>query len=226
MPLLRIFFTGMFISFLGTLPLGTLNISAMQISVSDGIRPAFYFALGALLVEMIYVRLSLVAMNWVRKQKRLLLILEWVTLLIIVALALASFYAASRPEVQKNPILSNTVDRFWLGAFMSALNPVQIPFWFGWSSVLFTRKVLHPKESHFNAYIAGIGIGTLIGNSLFIFGGKLLVDKLNANQDLLQFIIGCVFAFTALLQLWKMISHKDAISSMKAHNEGSDFPKN
>ena len=74
MPLLRIFFTGMFISFLGTLPLGTLNISAMQISVSDGVRPAFYFALGALLVEMIYVRLSLVAMNWVRKQKRLLLI--------------------------------------------------------------------------------------------------------------------------------------------------------
>ena len=216
----------MFISFLGTLPLGTLNISAMQISVSDGIRPAFYFAIGALLVEMIYVRLSLVAMNWVRKQKRLLLILEWVTLLIIIALALASFYAAYQPDVQKNPILSNTVHRFWLGAFMSALNPVQIPFWFGWSSVLFTRKVLQPKESHFNTYIAGIGIGTLIGNSLFIFGGKLLVDKLNANQDLLQFIIGFVFAVTALLQLWKMISQKDAISSMKAHDEGSDFPKN
>jgi threonine/homoserine/homoserine lactone efflux protein len=225
MPLLRIFFTGMFISFLGTLPLGTLNISAMQISVSDGVRPAFYFAIGALLVEMIYVRLSLVAMNWVRKQKRFMLILEWVTLLIIVALAVASFYAATQPEVQKNPILSNTVDRFWLGAFMSALNPVQIPFWFGWSSVLFTRNVLQSKESHFNVYIAGIGIGTLIGNSLFIFGGKLLVEKLNANQDILQLIIGSVFAFTAAIQFWKMISQKDAISSMKPHNEGAKKTK-
>lgn len=220
MPLLRIFFTGMFISFLGTLPLGTLNISAMQISATDGIHPAFYFAAGALLVEMFYVRLSLVAMNWVRKQKRLLMVLEWVTLLIIVALALASFYAASQPDVQKNPILSGTVHRFWLGAFMSALNPVQIPFWFGWSTVLFTRNVLQPKESYFNTYIAGIGIGTLIGNSIFIFGGKLLVDKLNAKQDLLQLIIGCVFAVTALLQLWKMISQKDAISSMKTHDDG------
>ena len=81
MPLLRIFFTGMFISFLGTLPLGTLNVSAMQISVSDGIRPALYFALGALLVEIIYVRLSLVAMNWVSQQRRLLFTLEWVTLI-------------------------------------------------------------------------------------------------------------------------------------------------
>lgn len=219
MPLLRIFFTGMFISFLGTLPLGTLNVSAMQISVSDGIRPAFYFAFGALLVEVIYVRLSLVAMNWVRKQKRLLLILEWLTLFIIVALSLASFYAATQPVVQKNPILSNTLHRFWLGALMSALNPVQIPFWFGWSTVLFSRNVLQPRESHFNAYIAGIGLGTLIGNSLFIFGGMLLVNKLNANQNLLHIIIGCVFGFTALLQLWKMLRHKDAISSMKSNHE-------
>ena len=61
----------MFISFLGTLPLGTLNVAAMQISVSDGIRPALYFSLGALLVEIIYVRISLVAMDWVQRQQRL-----------------------------------------------------------------------------------------------------------------------------------------------------------
>ena len=60
--LLRIFITGLFISFLGTLPLGTLNIAAMQIAVSDGIWPALNFAIGVLLVEIIYVRISLVAM--------------------------------------------------------------------------------------------------------------------------------------------------------------------
>jgi threonine/homoserine/homoserine lactone efflux protein len=208
----------MFISFLGTLPLGTLNVSAMQISVSDGIRPAFYFAFGALLVEVIYVRLSLVGMNWVRKQKRLLQIFEWLTLFIILALSIASFYAATQHVVQKNPILSNTLHRFWLGALMSALNPVQIPFWFGWSTVLFKRNVLQPNENHFNAYLAGIGLGTLIGNSLFIFGGMILVNKLNANLNLLHIIIGCVFGFTAILQLWKMLRHKDAISSMKTNH--------
>ncbi|MGB8191604.1 MAG: LysE family transporter, partial [Chitinophagaceae bacterium] len=77
--LLRIFVTGLFISFLGTLPLGTMNIAAMQISVTDGLRPAFYFALGVLLIEIVYVRLSLVAMDWIRKNQRLFRILEWVT---------------------------------------------------------------------------------------------------------------------------------------------------
>src|SRR6267378_710352 len=100
MPLLRIFFTGLFISFLGTLPLGTLNVAAMQIAVSDGVRVAIYFALGVLLVEIIYVRISLIGMNWVRKQKQLFRWLEWVTLLIIVALAISSFIAAINPSVK------------------------------------------------------------------------------------------------------------------------------
>jgi threonine/homoserine/homoserine lactone efflux protein len=214
MRLTRIFFTGLFISFLGTLPLGTLNISAMQIAVSDGLLPAFYFAVGVLWVEMVYVRVSLVAMDWVRHQKKLFIILEWVTLAIIIALAVASFYTASHPSVKKNPILSNTIHRFWLGTLMSALNPVQIPFWFGWSTVLLTRKILWPVKKHFNLYIAGIGTGTLIGTSLFILGGKLLVDRLNTNQQIIQYVVGVVFALTAIIQLWKMIKHKDAISTM------------
>ncbi len=163
----RIFFTGMFISFLGSLPLGTLNIAVMQISISDGIFQASLFALGSLLAEIIYVRISLVAMDWVRKQHTLFRILEWVTLAIVVALAISSFYAATHPSENENVILSSTLNRFLLGLIMCALNPVQIPFWFGWSTVLFTKKILLPKNSHYNSYIGGIALGTIFGNCSF-----------------------------------------------------------
>src|ERR1700694_1425450 len=108
-PLLKIFFTGMVVSFLGSLPLGTFNVAVIQISVSDGIAHAMLFSLGSLLVEIIYVRISLVAMDWIRKQEKLIKTLEWVTLLIVVALAISSFYAASHPGTQKNMVLSSTL---------------------------------------------------------------------------------------------------------------------
>jgi len=222
--LLRIFITGLFISFLGTLPLGTLNIAAMQISVSDGMRPAFYFACGVLLVEIIYVRVSLVAMDWVRKQQRLFRILEWATLLIILALAIFSFVAAADPGVKKNVILSNTIHRFLLGLMMSAINPMQIPFWFGWSTILFTKKVLLPKNNHYNAYIAGIGLGTVSGMCLFIFGGRFLVDSLNAHQKMLSWIIGGIFGLTALIQLLRMLRKKDVMHKIE-HPEESRHVK-
>ncbi|MBD0286944.1 MAG: LysE family transporter [Flavisolibacter sp.] len=211
----RIFLTGMIISFLGSLPLGTLNIADMQIAITDGVRPAFLFAAGCLLVEVVYVRLSMVAMDWIRKRQRLFRMLEWLTLLIIVALAVSSFYAAMHPTVKKNVILSSTINRFWLGVIMSAVNPVQIPFWFGWSTVLLTKKILLPRNDFYNFYIAGIGLGTLMGNCVFIFGGKLIADRLSEQQHLLHWIIGGIFAVTAIIQTWKIIKSKGAISSIE-----------
>ena len=207
---MRVFFTGMLISFLGSLPLGTLNIAAMQIAISDGYRPAILFSLGSLTAEMVYVRLSLIAMDWVRKQQKLFKILEWVTLGIVATLAIFSFYAALHPTVHKNIILSSTLNRYLLGLMMCAVNPVQIPFWFGWSTVLFTKKILLPKSSHYNLYILGIGIGTLLGNFVFIFGGKLIATKINANQTILNCVIGGIFALTAVNQLCKILRQKDA----------------
>ncbi|MFT3901861.1 MAG: LysE family transporter [Niabella sp.] len=208
--LIRIFFTGMLVSFLGSLPLGTLNIAAMQIAISASIKSAILFSLGSLTAEMIYVRLSLVAMDWVRKQEKIFKLLEWLTLIVVLALAAASFYAALHPSGKGNVILNSKLPAYLLGLSMSAVNPVQIPFWFGWSTVLFTKKILLPKPAHYNMYIVGIGIGTLLGNCVFIFGGRLVAQKIQHNQSLLNYIIGGVFFVTALIQAWRMfISKKD-----------------
>jgi hypothetical protein len=190
----------------------------MQLSITDGLMPALLFGFGSLTAEVVYVRLSLIAMDWIRKQQRILKMLEWVTLLIVVALAISSFYAAATPNVTKNVILSSTINRYLLGLGMSALNPVQIPFWFGWSTVLFTKKILLPKNSHYNVYITGIGIGTLMGNFVFIFGGRLLADKISNNQNVLNWIIGGIFALTAIIQVWKM-THNKGIEHRMEHPE-------
>jgi threonine/homoserine/homoserine lactone efflux protein len=215
MKLSRVFFWGMMVSFLGSLPLGTLNVAAMQISVQEGVRHAINFSLGSLLTEMIYVRISLVGINWVRKQKTLFKWLEWITLAIVVALAVGSFIAATKEHHAKNIMLNNNMHRFWLGLFMSAISPMQIPFWFGWSTVLFTKKILIPDNMHYNLYIVGIGLGTLMGNCVFIFGGKYIVEKLNTNQHILNWVIGGIFALTAVIQLIKIIFHKDAAEKLE-----------
>jgi len=210
--LLRVFLWGLMISFLGSLPLGTLNIAAMQIGIQESIMHALYFSFGSLLVEMIYVRISLVGVDWIRKQEKLMKAMEWFTLIIILALAAGSFIAAaSKGDEAKNVFLQNTMHRFLLGMFMSAINPVQIPFWFGWSTVLFTKKILEPVKSQYNIYIIGIGLGTLAGNCIFIFGGKWLVQRISNSQQYLNWVIGSIFAITALIQAIKMIRRKDAV---------------
>ncbi len=213
----RVFLWGLMISFLGSLPMGTLNITAMQIGIQESINHALQFSIGSLLVEMVYVRLSLVAINWVRRQEKLMRIMEWITLAIIVALAIGSFIAATKDGgTSKNVMLHNNMNRVLLGMFLCAINPVQIPFWFGWSTVLFTKKILQPVKSQYNSYIIGIGLGTLMGNCIFIFGGKWLVERIHNSEDYLNWVIGGIFSITALIQIYKMMRNKDAVEKIHA----------
>jgi threonine/homoserine/homoserine lactone efflux protein len=216
--LLRIFFWGMMISFLGSLPLGTLNVAAMEIGIKESINAALLFSFGSLLMEMIYVRVSLIGIDWIRKQEKLMKVMEWVTFGIVAALAVGSFIAATKTgggANDENKILNNDINRFLLGVIGCAINPVVILFWFGWSTVLFTKKVLLPVNSHYNMYIVGIGIGTLAGNCVFIFGGKFLYEKIAGAQHYMHWVIGGVFTLTALIQLYKILSHKDAVSKLQ-----------
>ncbi len=203
----------MVISFLGSLPLGTLNVAAMQIGIYEGVRNAMYFSFGSLLVEMLYVRISLIGINWLQKQQRLLKIMQWVTFGIIVLLAFGSFYAAiktgkSPHNLNASPYENITISRFLLGAFGCAINPIVIIFWFGWSTVLFTKKILEPVNSFYNFYIVGIGLGALAGNCVFIFGGKFLVEKISNSQQYLNWVVGSIFALTAVIQLIKNLRNK------------------
>ncbi len=216
--LIRIFCWGLMISFLGSLPLGTLNIAAMQLGIYESIQNAMLFSFGSLLVEMIYVRISLIGINWIQKQQRIMNIMQWITFGIIVALACVSFYAATKTSsgaenVGVNPYAGIGINRFLLGMGLCAINPVQIPFWFGWSTVLFSKKILEPVNKQYNIYIVGIGLGTLAGNCVFIFGGKWMVSRIANSQQYLNWVIGGIFAITALITLYKILKKKKQVTN-------------
>ncbi len=209
MHIIKVFFCGMIISFIGTLSPSPLNLSAMQISVHEGLRGAMCFSAGTILSELIYVRICLVGVHWLQNQKIIIKWLEWITFLLVLALAIGSFIAASENHPAQNVILDNHINRFLLGVIMSALTPMHIPFWIGWSTVLFSKKILNHQNSDYYIYMIGIGLGTFFANWLYIYSGKYLVKLLNDNHSILNYVIGGVFAVTALIILIKILLHKD-----------------
>jgi threonine/homoserine/homoserine lactone efflux protein len=202
--LIRLFAIGMLISFAGALPLGTLNVSSMQIAVAQGSAAALQFALGALAVEVLYVRVSLTAMDWFRRNERVFKVFEWVTLALVSLLAVTTFLAATPKENTPPPMLGTSLPPALLGVLMSSVNPLQVPFWFGWSAVLTNSGALKSDRPHRRAYLLGIGTGSLLGFCVFIFGGQWLVQRLEVGKGQMQYFIAAAFALTAVIQAWKM----------------------
>lgn len=216
MHLIKVFFAGMIISFMGTLSPSPLNLSAMQISVHEGVRFAMYFSAGTILSELIYVRLCVVGVHWLQHQKVVIKWLEWITFLLVLALAIGSFVAASKNHPAQNIILDNHINRFLFGVIMSALTPMHIPFWIGWSTALFSKKILSHKNSDYYFYMTGIGLGTFFANWLYIASGKDVVKLLNDNHSILNYTIGGVFAITAGIVLIKILWHKDVSQKLES----------
>ena len=216
--LVRLFLIGMLISFAGALPLGTLNVSAMQIALRDGASAALAFAVGALAVEVAYVRVSLTAMDWFRGNERVFKAFEWVTLALVSILAVTSFLSASSPGSGPSPILGTSWPPALLGVMMSSVNPLQVPFWFGWSAVLINSGTLKSDRPHHRSYLLGIGAGSLLGFCVFIYGGQWLVQRLEGGKGRMQYFISAAFALTALVQAWKMA--RDASRKRRERDKG------
>lgn len=215
-PLIRILFWGMLISFLGSLPLGPLNLFTTYISESKGIAAAFEFGAGCIIVELIYVRITLKGMNWLQNRKKLFKFLEWISVIIITGLAIFCFYAAYKnlgfisgmTAVVKYPFLS--------GLLFSLLEPMKIPFWFVWTTFLFSNKSLLPVSKYYNNFVAGIGLGSLFGFIPFAFAGNFLITTIKTHQQNINLVTGIILLITALIQVYRNL--KNAESNIQKEN--------
>ena len=209
MKLTQLWFTGMIISLLSSLPLGTLNVATFQISFTEGYVPAVLFAVGCFFAEVCYAIISLVLMDKIIKHIKAIKILELLTLAVMVLLAASYFTAALKNSTHsENIFLSIAMPRLFLGFLMTAMNPVQLPFWLGWNTILLTKKILLPKIVNYRIYIVGIGTGTLLASGIFIFIGRMFVDNVTLNQHILNWILAGIFTLTAAFQIWKIIGNK------------------
>jgi threonine/homoserine/homoserine lactone efflux protein len=209
--LLKVFFIGFLISFLGQLPLGNMNLTATQLSVQENLRNAWKYGLGIVLVEIIYLRLALTGMDWVVEHKQLFRIMGWLTVILFVALGVLAFVMARKQtSAKKGLLLNNKMNRFLLGMVVSGINPAQIPFWFLWSTQLLNSKILSPTNAQFNLFTAGAGLGSLAGLALYIHGGKWIITKLKTSNRALNIFMGIVFILAGLFQLYNMLFKKNA----------------
>ena len=204
--MIQVFFSALLISFLGQLPFGNMNLTATQLAVQEGYKQAWKYALGIVLIEMIYLRLALTAMDWIVEHKLVFNIMGWITVVVFLALGIFSLIMARRQTGEKKGLLlNNKLDRFLLGVSISAINPVQIPFWFIWSTQLIQGKILHTTFLDFNLFTAGAGIGSVSGLAVYIYGGKWVIAKMKASNKQLNTFMGIVFILAALWQLYNMI---------------------
>lgn len=200
---MRLIAWAMAISFTGSLPLGTLNLTVANFSFADDLSGATMFSIAAIFVEMLLVRIALMAVRQLEKLKRLLRFFNLITGVVLLLLAFNSMGAAWQKLAFQVELPFMDLPPVLLGLILSVTNPLHVPFWIGWTAVLKAKRVLDDSQGAHNFYVLAIGLGTALAFFVYALAGRFLVDHLLHQHVLLNWVVGFVLLVTALVQLYK-----------------------
>lgn len=155
---------GLIISFVGSLPLGYLNIVGAEVFSKLGINSLVFYLLGVISIEAIVIYFTVIFSNQLVSNKKLMKFIDFFAVFFLLLLAYL-FYSYSGQTTQNHNYLQQYVQYspFLIGFVLCLFNFLQIPFWMGWNLYLMNANhivLLGQLKFH---YILGTLIGTFFG---------------------------------------------------------------
>lgn len=193
---------GLLISFLGSLPIGTLNITAFYIASNQSTHDAIWFALAVVAVELVVVRFTLWGDRKISFDKKLFNYLLPFAAIVLLYLAMVTIFQSQSTTIEESKILFPAIQStFLLGLLLSSLNPMHIPFWMSWNKVLSSKNSLSRNWKSYTSYIGGIGLGSMFGLMIFIYAGNMVFQNYNQYSYLINLLLGILYAGFAIYLL-------------------------
>lgn len=195
---------GFLVSFIGSIPLGYLNVIGFDIYSSNGLTNTVLYLFGVICIEFFVIFGTLLFANKLNSNKKILKYIEVFSVVFMFVLAYF-FYSNANSEQVNRTVFSNISNSFFFaGLFFSSLNFIQIPFWLSWNLYLVNGKYIEVSNSKKYFYLFGTIAGTFFGMltlivSLYYFASN--VDFL--SKYLMKIIIPLVFVVLGIFQAVK-----------------------
>jgi hypothetical protein len=206
MTALKNILVGFIVSFIGSIPLGYLNVIGFEIFLKLGFKSLFYFLLGVIIVEMVVVYFTLLFAKQLVDNKKLMKAIDFFAIIFLLIIAY-TFYASGNVEVDQQGVLEKYINypTILIGIVLSGINFLQIPFWTGWNLYLINEKYIFIDNKLKFFYIAGTVIGTFGGMlSLVLILNTLAENTSSFSKYVIPIIIPLFFLVVAIIQIVKV----------------------
>lgn len=199
---------GFVVSFVGSIPLGYLNVIGFDIYNQSGLSSVIPYLLGVILVEIFVIYFTLIFAEQIMNNKKLLKYIEGFSVIFMFLLAYIFYASANNTEAQST-VLNEYQNRtpYFVGIFFSALNFVQVPFWLGWNLYLLNGNWIAIDGTKKYFYVFGTLIGTFFGMLALILSLHFLTSQTDFfAKYLMRIIIPLVFVGLGVyqgIQFWR-----------------------
>jgi hypothetical protein len=194
---------GFGISFMGSIPLGYVNVVGYELYTAKGFISLLPFLGGVIAEEAVVIYLTLAFAEKLSKGGRLVKAMEIFSIAFLLGLSAYFYFRHSEPGQPSGPAYLSYAP-FLAGAVLNAVNFMQFPFWTGWNLYFVSNSYIFIDDKKRYLYIVSALVGTFAGMLLFILGLHYLADSITGlSHYLMTLIVPSIFLALAIFQGYK-----------------------
>jgi hypothetical protein len=197
---------GFIVSFVGSLPLGYLNIIGVEVFSKFGMNSLVFYLFGVIVIEAVVIYFTVIFANQLAENKKLMKSIDFFAVFFLLLLAYL-FYVHSNQTAQEHNYLEGYVQYspFLIGMVLCGLNFLQIPFWMAWNLYLMNANHISLKRKLKFHYIFGTLVGTFFGMlAVIVLLDSLSQQILDYSKFIIPILIPLFFVVLAFFQTFKV----------------------
>lgn len=205
-----VFLITFFISFVGSIHPGPLNLSVIQTTLQKGFYSALLLAFGGVIPEIIYGYLAVEGVMLFEKYPEVFNVMTWTVVPILLGLGIQQIIHSRKPKQIKKPlkIAEGTITK---GFLLSITNPQLLPYWMvilvNYQNYNFLKiNDLSDKLS----FILGTSTGAFALNYVYACMAHRQRERIfkYINESHFEQITGWTFVLIGLFQSIKLVSQQ------------------
>lgn len=196
---------GFLVSFVGSIPLGYLNIVGFQLYQKSGINDLIFYILGIIVIEFFVIYFTLIFAKRLSENQKLNKYIEIFGIVFMFFLAFIFYYQSNETNSNQDD-LSKYINYspFVLGIILNCFNFLQLPFWTSWNLYLLNKKFIFLEKNNKYFYLIGAVFGIFSGMLSLILSLNLVATYFeSASKIILSTLIPLIFLGMAIFQVFK-----------------------
>lgn len=196
---------GFLVSFIGSIPLGYLNIVGFQLYQKFGIDDLIFYILGIIVVEFFVIYFTLIFAKRLSENQKLYKYIEIFGIGFMFFLAFIFYYQSNKTNsYQDNLSEYINYSPFALGIILNCFNFLQLPFWTSWNLYLLNKRFISIEKNNKYFYVFGTVFGIFLGMLSLILSFNFVAAYFeSASKIILSTLIPLIFLVMAIFQGFK-----------------------
>ncbi len=198
---LQHFFAGFIVTFIGIAPPGIISLSALKVAVEKGEKAGVWFAFGVMWPDIIQAHIAILGAQYILNHPGLLDWLSKAALFVLIVMAYTAYKQGKKGLKESALTKFNIRNPFFYGMFISAVNPMAIPFYFAYSSLLKYNGIIRFDQPYASVYIAGAVLGAFTLLSIYSLYARKIIGRITFLARNFYFILSGIFGVLAIFVL-------------------------